>query len=141
MVGIPSEAGFYRNRYFNCLDYGFGYLQHLGDILEHSRACAFSCYLFDRTTEVDVEYIGFGFFYDFGSSHHRFRILTVYLYGNGTFFFIDSQLLGGLIDRTNQCVTGYKFGIYHVCSELFAHQAESRIGYIFHRSQKNRAFP
>ena len=38
-----------------------------------------------------------------------------------------------------QCIARYKFSIYHVSSELFAHQAESEIGDILHRSQKYRA--
>ena len=40
----------------------------------------------------------------------------------------------------NECITRYKFGVYHIGTKLFAHQSERYISDILHWSQKHRIF-
>ena len=135
IVGVPSQTGFYCDRYFDCVHYGTGNFQHLRNILQHSCSCSFSCYSLHGAAEVYVENIGLRLLYDLRSFDHRFRIFTINLNGYRAFFIADTQFLCSLADSAYQCIARYKFSIYHVSSELFAHQAESRICHVLHRGE------
>ena len=77
-------------------------------------------------------------FHYFRRFYHCFRVSAVNLYGYGAFLIVDIQLLHRFTYRAYQCICRYKFGIYHISTELLAHQAKSGVCYIFHRSQENR---
>lgn len=131
-AGIPAETGFYGHGYLYGICHGTGYLQHLGDILQHSRTGSFAGHTFYGAAEIDVQYVRTRLLHDTRRLYHSVRILAVYLYGYGALFVTDVQLLFGLADRAYQRVARHKLGVHHIRSETFAHQSESGVGHIFH---------
>ena len=132
VAGIPAETGFYGDGNLYGICHGTGYLQHFGDILQHSRSGSFAGYTFYGAAEVDVQYVRTRLFHNTCRFYHCIRIFTVYLYGYGAFFVTDVQFLLGLADGAYQCVARHELGVYHIRSETFAHQAESRVGHVLH---------
>ena len=140
MIGIPSQSGFHGDRYFDCIYHGTGYFQHLGDILQHACTGTFACHALHGAAEVDVEYIGVGLLYNARRFHHCFRVPPIYLYGYGALGIADIQFLFGFVDGAYQCVGRYELRIYHICTELLAHQAEGRVGDVLHRGEEYGAW-
>ena len=132
VAGIPAETGFYGDGNLYGICHGTGYLQHFGNILQHSRSGSFAGYTFYGAAEVDVQYVRTRLFHNTCRFYHCIRIFTVYLYGYGAFFVTDVQFLLGLADGAYQCVARHELGVYHIRSETFAHQAESRVGHVLH---------
>ena len=72
-------------------------------------------------------------FHYFRRFYHCFRVSAINLDGYRAFLIVDIQLLHSFTYRAYQCICRYKFGIYHISTELLAHQAKSGVRYIFHR--------
>ena len=134
MVIVPSQACLHGDGNLYCIHHGAGNFQHQRNILQHACACSFACDALHGAAEVNVQNVRTCFFHYLGGLYHCCRIFSVNLDGYGAFFVIDVQLLHGFPYRTYQGIGRHEFGIYHVGTELFAHQAESRVGHILHRS-------
>ena len=75
-----------------------------------------------------------------GGFYHGGGVPSVYLYGYGPLFIADVQFLLGLAYGAYQGIGRNELGIYHVCSEVLAHQAESRVGDVLHRGEEYGAW-
>ena len=140
MVLVPSQTGFYRDRNLYRIHYGTGDFQHLGDILKHACSCPLACHPLYRASEVQVENVGAGLFYDTRRFYHGFGIFPVDLDGNRTFGGTDVEFHHRLVYRAYQGVARYEFGIDHIGSEFLAKQAERRVGHVFHGGQHHGSF-
>src|SRR5574344_188882 len=69
-VIAPTQTGFYCDRKFDSLYHLTCNLKHQWNVSKHACSCSFTGNLLYRTTEVDIDDIGFGFFNYFSSFHH-----------------------------------------------------------------------
>ena len=138
---IPAQTRLYGYWNLDRINHRTGYLQHFRDILQHASASALAGNLFDRAAKVKVQYIGPCSLYHLCGTHHSLGVLAVNLDGHGTFLITDGQFLHGLVHLTYQGIARHELGIDHISPEPLAEQTERRVGYILHRSQKNRPLP
>ena len=81
-----------------------------------------------------------GTFRHSGGTHHGFDLTSVNLNGHRPLGIIDPEFLLRTRNVADQRIGRYELGINHIRSELFAQQAEGRIGHILHRSQEQGLF-
>ena len=110
MLLVPAQAGLDGDgNVRHGIHDGTRYLQHEGDVLEHTGSGTLASHTLNGAAEVDVENIGMGLFDDnLCGVAHRFDEPSVNLDSNGALLIADGQFLDTAVHASNQGVARYK---------------------------------
>ena len=132
---VPTQPRFYRHRYFHGIDHGPGNFQHQRDIPQHTGSGAFAGYLFYRTAEVYIQYVGISLLATTSRIDHSIDKTSVNLYGDRPLRILYAQFPHGTVDIPYQSIARHELRVDHIGSEFLTHQTERLVRDIFHRSQ------
>ena len=140
---IPPKASLYRDRGVgDSLHHGLGYLKKQGHVLEHAATSPLAGNLSDRTTEVEVQYIGMCLVNHYpGRLTHGIHVLAVDLYCHGALVLANLQFGKTLVDHAYEGIRTDKLGIHHGRPHLLAQQTETYVSDVLHGSQEYRFVP
>ena len=113
-VMIPPETGFYRYRQIGAFYHLFGKLHHQRNIAKNSGPGILANHLFYRTSEVDVDNIRIGFFYNIDSLQHGIELRSEDLNTYRTLLFVDVEFLNALGSIPDESFRRNELGIHHI---------------------------
>ena len=135
---IPTQTGLHSDRHRDGINNLLGYLQHLGDVLQHTSSSTLASDLLHRTAEVEVYHVRSCLFHYFGSLYHRIDVTTIDLNAHRAFHITDGEFADSRFDITHQRLSTDELGIDHRGSEPLAEQAETNVCHVLHRGEEDR---
>ena len=137
MLTIPAQSGLDGDGNLDGIDHAAGNFEHQWDVLQQTRARAFSGHTLHGATKVEVQYIRMRRLLNYlRRLRHRVGEASIYLYGDRPFSVANRQFVQRAAHMAHEGVGSNKFGVSHRSSHLPTKLAEADVGHVLHRCKQ-----